>query len=83
MSCCGGQRSQAGAVGLNHAGMQSSSARHSVAFMQYVGRSGLTVVGPATGKRYRFDTPGAILAVELPDRASLAALPMLRQVAGP
>jgi hypothetical protein len=42
-----------------------------------------TVVGPAKGKRYRFDTPGAIMALELPDRASLAALPLLRQVAGP
>jgi hypothetical protein len=51
--------------------------------MQYVGRTALTVVGPATGKRYRFDTPGAVMAVELPDRASLAALPLLRQVAGP
>jgi hypothetical protein len=51
--------------------------------MQYVGRAALTVIGPATGKRYRFDTPGAVMAVELPDRASLAALPQLRQVAGP
>ena len=83
MSCCGGQRSQAGTVGLNHAGMQNSAARYSVAYMQYVGRTALTVVGPATGKRYRFDTPGAIMAVELPDRASLAALRQLRQVAGP
>jgi len=51
--------------------------------MQYVGRTALTVVGPATGQRYRFDSPGAIVPVQASDCASLAGLPHLRQVMRP
>jgi hypothetical protein len=38
------------------------------------------VIGPATGRRYRFDRPGARLEVDLKDRRSLAGVPHLRQV---
>jgi hypothetical protein len=54
--------------------------RQSRVFFEYVGRSGLMVVGPATGRRYRFDRPGARLEVDLKDRRSLAGVPHLRQV---
>jgi hypothetical protein len=54
-----------------------------VAFFQYTGATGLTVAGPVTGKRYRFDAPGAIVAVDLMDRASVAAVPGLKQVSNP
>jgi hypothetical protein len=54
--------------------------RLSRVFFQYVGRTGLTVVGPVTGRRYRFDRPGARLEVDLKDRSSLAAVPHLRQI---
>ena len=46
---------------------------------EYVGNTGMTVVGPATGKRYRFDRPGARLEVDLRDRRALAGVPHLRQ----
>ena len=62
---------------------QAASQRYGVAYFQYTGSSGLTVIGPMTAKRYRFDSPGAIVPVELRDRPSPAALPQLRQVSGP
>jgi hypothetical protein len=48
--------------------------------LQYVGVTGLTVVGAATGTRYRFASPGAIVAVDLRDAPSLRPLPHLRRV---
>jgi hypothetical protein len=40
----------------------------------------LTVIGPMSGRRYRFEARGSRVAVDPGDRASLAALPQLRQV---
>jgi hypothetical protein len=51
--------------------------RFNLAF-EYIGHSAMTVVGPASGQRYRF-TPGAILAVDPRDRTALAAIPLLRR----
>jgi hypothetical protein len=48
-------------------------------FFEYLGNTGMTVVGPVTGKRYRFDRPGARVEVDLHDRQSLARVPGLRQ----
>jgi hypothetical protein len=47
---------------------------------EYVGRTGLTVAGPVSGRRYRFEETGARVAVDPRDRPALAAVPMLRQV---
>jgi hypothetical protein len=49
---------------------------------EYVGRTSLTAVGAVTGTRYRFDRPGARVAVEPADKPSLAAVPLLRRVFG-
>jgi len=54
--------------------------RQFVVCFEYVGRSGLTAIGSATGQRYRFDRPGARVVVDPRDRPSLAAVPNLRQV---
>jgi len=48
------------------------------ALFEYVGATALTVVGPATGLRYRFERTGARLQVDPRDRAALEALPQLR-----
>jgi hypothetical protein len=48
--------------------------------MQYVGQSALTVTGPVTGRTYRFAAPGASLAVNRHDAASLLYVPTLRPV---
>ncbi|MED5620948.1 hypothetical protein [Ideonella sp. BN130291] len=45
---------------------------------EYVGATALTVIGPASGLRYRFDRPGARLAVDPRDRIALEAVPLLR-----
>jgi hypothetical protein len=47
---------------------------------EYIGRTGMTVVGPATGRSYRFDRPGARAVIDARDRAAVAAVPHLRQV---
>jgi hypothetical protein len=50
-------------------------------FFEYVGGTAMTVVGPATGHRYRFGWPGAQIAVDLKDARALAAgVPHLRKV---
>jgi len=50
------------------------------AVFEYVGRSGLTVTGPATGVVYRFPTPGARQKVDPRDRLALMKVPSLRPV---
>ena len=58
--------------------------RSSVTFVvqfEYTGRTGLTVIGAVSGRRYRFDESGARVIVDPRDRPSLARVPKLRQVA--
>jgi len=47
---------------------------------EYTGPTGMTVVSPTTGKRYRFDAPGAQLTVDARDQAMLLYVPNLRPV---
>lgn len=54
--------------------------RYPGATFEYVGGTGLTVRGPVTGRQYRFDRPGARVEVDPRDRASVAAVPVLRAV---
>ncbi len=75
MSCCGQGRSQIGIRTM----FETRSIGGAVIF-EYVGRTALTTTGGVSGKRYRFDSPGARLTVDARDRASLDALPMLKQV---
>jgi hypothetical protein len=46
---------------------------------EYAGQTGMTVVGGATGKVYRFDRPGSRVMVDPRDAASLFAVPNLRR----
>jgi hypothetical protein len=48
--------------------------------MQYTGRTALTAVGRVTGRQYRFGAPGARVAIDPRDRASIRAVPNLREV---
>ena len=54
-------------------------APRTVVYFEYAGQTGLTAVGPITGKRYRFARPGATVAVDGRDAPSLAAVPQLRR----
>jgi hypothetical protein len=84
MSCCGKMRQQlAGAVSPPRTEPAAAEARPGVQYavvFEYTGRTGLTVIGAASGRRYRFDGPGARVVVNPRDRPSLARVPKLRQV---
>ena len=75
MSCCGQSRGQ---IGIRTNFDARSIGR--VVVFEYIGRTALTATGGVSGKRYRFDQPGARVTVDARDRASLDALPMLKQV---
>ena len=47
---------------------------------EYTGITGMTVVGSATGRTYRFNEPGARVAVDPGDVRSFAGVPNLRRV---
>jgi len=91
MACCGKQRQQFRRTAPMDRGRKRpedsfphrESKRYSFTHFQYLGRSGLNVVGPISGKRYRFDGHGAIVAIDPRDRRSLAAVPNLRPVQNP
>jgi hypothetical protein len=76
MTCCGQARGQAGI----QVGPRDTSAAPRTVIFEYVGRTGLNVLGRVSGIQYRFNGPGARLTVDARDRASLDALPMLKQV---
>ena len=83
--CCGNNRTR---MGRGLPGPQaphgiSGLARQASLTYEYVGRTGLVVVGPVTGRQYRFDRPGARLEVDPRDSASVAAIPVLRTVGPP
>jgi hypothetical protein len=75
MSCCGKVRSRVTAT-------QADSARPKGFLFEYVGRTSLTIIGPATRTGYCFARPGSRVMVDSRDRASLATIPVLRQVSG-
>jgi len=77
MSCCGKGRDQAAIKSIQVA---RSTAPSAVVF-EYVGRTALSIIGPATRTSYRFERPGARVMVDTRDRNSLAAVPVLRRVA--
>jgi hypothetical protein len=79
MTCCGRARNQAvrSSVGVQTGKPPAPGAGQSVQF-KYVGSSGMTVVGPISGTRYRFAFPGAVVAVDPRDKAGLARVPTLR-----
>jgi hypothetical protein len=89
MSCCGNQRAQLHAMSPPEPrpaypdvplSTPPAPARRFIICFEYTGQTGLTVLGGATGQRYRFDRPGARVVVDPRDRPSLAAVPNLRLV---
>ncbi|HPS73986.1 MAG TPA: hypothetical protein PLD52_06790 [Bacteroidales bacterium] len=93
MSCCGKKRASfpAGPPGLpapftvrqtarspESAGEPGNS-RSSSIFFEYTGKTGMTVWGAISGKRYRFEKPGSRVMIDPRDRPSLAQVPNLKQ----
>ena len=86
MSCCGKHPVASAApprIAPAITGNPTPQTRRASVFFEYVGRTGLTIVGPISGQRYRFDAPGSRQPVDPADRPSLAAVHVLRQVSGP
>jgi hypothetical protein len=51
-----------------------------VVYFEYVGATAITALGAATGRQYRFTTPGSPVAVDARDQVSIAKVPNLREV---
>jgi hypothetical protein len=82
MSCCGRELQPLGPVISTIAARQTRAPERSFAVtFEYVGASALTVVGPVSGRRYRFAHGGARMTIDPRDRPGLARVPRLRQVA--
>jgi hypothetical protein len=78
MPCCGGARQRLGPI-MSPPAPGPAARRFAIEF-EYAGPTALTVTGPVSGRRYRFDRPGARLAIDPRDRPSLARVPKLREV---
>jgi hypothetical protein len=50
------------------------------AYFRYHGSTALTAIGPVSGRRYRFSSAGAVVAVDGRDAPSLAGVPHLRRL---
>jgi hypothetical protein len=80
MACCGqsrtsfrtGRRFSSGAGG----GLENASA---IATFEYTGSSGMTVVGPISGVKYRFAAPGSRVQIHWRDVPSMEGVPNLRR----
>jgi len=83
MLCCGKKRAgypTQGAAARPAAEGASPTPPSAGAEFEYLGGAAMTVLGPVSGRRYRFVGHGARLAVDPRDRLSLAAVPGLREV---
>lgn len=80
MSCCGQRRRQIVAVEPPFVRVQRSVSNAKVALFEYTGTTAMTVVGPISGVKYRFGSPGARLRVDVRDVASMTFVPNLQQL---
>jgi hypothetical protein len=88
MSCCGQHRQSL--FGLEShwrtrplSSPKRQTSQRSLVYFEYVGKTGLTVIGPLTGKRYRFSKPGTKVAVDSDDAPWLITIPGLGQTHSP
>lgn len=79
MPCCGQGRATAATGGTVAKPAAGPRPAPSLALYEYTGTTGMTVRGPHTGITYRFGHPGAKVAIDPRDVASMAGLPNLRR----
>ena len=77
MSCCGSQRAQFSRMDQSHPPAED---RLQTPRFEYMGTTGMTVVGPVTGRRYRFQGHGSRIPIDPRDAAAMVAVPHLRRV---
>jgi hypothetical protein len=74
MPCCGSKRTQ------EQQNSNPLAENREPLYFQYIGKTGMTVIGRESRLRYRFEHTGAVIAVDARDLAALMAVPNLRQV---
>jgi hypothetical protein len=83
MSCCQGKRrafhSNPSPETREPQRMAAPAMPQASMVFEYAGGTALTAVGAITGRRYRFNHPGAAVDVDLRDASSLAGVPHLRR----
>jgi hypothetical protein len=83
-SCCGQQRNALRSASAGETAPSFQPARTpntaAEAEFEYTGATALTVIGPLTGRRYRFARTGARATVDGRDAYGLATVPVLRRV---
>ncbi len=47
---------------------------------EYTGKTALSVIGPISGKNYRFSKPGDVHLVDYRDASSLSGVPVLKRL---
>jgi hypothetical protein len=72
---------------LNSAGQASGSNEKTAlqpqsVYFKYTGKTGMTVIGRETRTYYRFENPGAVVAVDARDKTAFLHVPHLRLVEG-
>ena len=82
MSCCGQSRRRFHGKMSDHAAERETVETVPPAgsvFFEYIGSTAMTLLGPSTGRLYRFGWPGAQVAVNLKDAAFITTdVPLLR-----
>lgn len=79
MSCCGKQRQQFRMEPAFLPPLQPNSG----IYFRYLGENSITVVGPATGRKYDFPVSGTTAAADPRDAPSMATVPFMVQVSRP
>jgi hypothetical protein len=82
MSCCGRSTTAGVARGSTGAGPSrlAASIAPLAAYFRCTGQSTVTIVGPVSGKMYRFPSSGQIVAVDARDAMSLSRVPHIQTV---
>jgi hypothetical protein len=82
MSCCGKSTTAASPRASLRAGPSWPAAGGAprTAYVRCIGRSTVVMVGPVSGKMYRFPSSGQIVEVDARDALSLARVPQLHTV---
>ena len=81
MSCCG--RNPPIRRGFAPVVPAASPGNPAAIYFRNMGKAGLTAIGGRTGRAYRFDAAGSVVAADPRDAPSLAALPHIVQVRAP
>ena len=86
MGCCGGKnrflrpRTVESSTRDDDSGRPAPRVERESVWFEYTGPTALTALGPITNHRYRFTVPGARVAVDARDAASITGVPHLKRV---